>query len=249
MNTPNASAADRQTSFPILLDGLSIGYRGRTIMQGCSMGVRRGRLTCLIGANGEGKSTLLRTLAGLQPPIAGRLLIEGREITSLSRRELAEKVAVVLTDRADTLAMTARETVAMGRAPYTGFWGTLTDDDRRAVDRSLARVGILELASRRLSTLSDGERQKAMIAKALAQHTDIILLDEPTAFLDYPSKVEILKLLRQLSKEEAKTILMSTHDINLAVRLADDFIEMAAGGLREITAAELSAVARQLVDD
>ena len=189
--------------------------------EGLTVSLPEGRLTCLIGYNGAGKSTLLRTLAGFQPKLGGNIYIGGREISDYSGRELSRTVSVVLTSKPDVMNMTVREIVALGRTPYTGYWGTLGDEDRRIVDNSMRQVGIDRLAERMSGTLSDGERQKMMIAKALAQQTPLIILDEPTAFLDYPSKVETMLLLVRLCRETGKTIFMSTHDLELALQTAD----------------------------
>ncbi len=209
----------------IRLTGLSIGYRGKhsvkCVAEGISQAIHSGELTCLLGENGAGKSTLLRTLSGFLSPLAGEISILGRPLSSYKERELATVIGVVLTEKNNLQNMTVRELVGMGRSPYTGFWGRLSADDRRKVDDALSLVGIAALRDRMVQTLSDGERQKVMIAKALAQETPIIFLDEPTAFLDYPSKVEILHLLHSLSREMHKTIFLSTHDLELALQIAD----------------------------
>lgn len=216
----------------IQLRDLSIGYQTKhsvkTVAAGINGAIRSGELTCLLGANGVGKSTLLRTLAAFQPQISGEILIsrneEGgarKEITSFTDKELSKVIGVVLTEKPDVRNMSVRELVSLGRSPYTGFWGTYTDEDLRIVDEAIEMVGITDLTRRPVHTLSDGERQKVMIAKALAQQTPVIFLDEPTAFLDYPSKVEVLQLLRRISREAEKTIFLSTHDVELALQLAD----------------------------
>ena len=252
----------------IQLRNLSIGYQTkhsvRTVAEGINGAIRSGELTCLLGANGVGKSTLLRTLAAFQPAIKGEVLftvyslsscvpavasgkaertddysrgseglaskstvncqlstVNTKEIASLSDKELSKLIGVVLTEKPDVRNMSVRELVSLGRSPYTGFWGTYTDEDLRIVDEAIEMVGITDLVRRPVHTLSDGERQKVMIAKALAQQTPVIFLDEPTAFLDYPSKVEVLQLLRRISREAEKTIFLSTHDVELALQLAD----------------------------
>ena len=213
------------TNETIRLTDVSIGYKTRqgtkTVASGITAGILRGELTCLLGRNGAGKSTLLRTLAGFQPKLSGEIDIEGRRLEDYSDRELAQRLGVVLTERPDVQQMTVWDLVAMGRAPYTGFWGQLDHDDEQVVREAIAQVGIEELTNRQVTTLSDGERQKVMIAKALAQQTSIIFLDEPTAFLDYPSKVETLLLLRRISREQQKTVFLSTHDLELALQVAD----------------------------
>ena len=216
----------------IQLRNLSIGYQTRhgvkTVAEGISGSILSGQLTCLLGPNGVGKSTLLRTLSAFQPKIGGEVLFSRREeggvwseISTITDKELSKLIGVVLTEKPDVRNMTVRELVSLGRSPYTGFWGTYSKDDLRVVDESIALVGIEALSQRMVHTLSDGERQKVMIAKALAQQTPVIFLDEPTAFLDYPSKVEMLQLLRRISREAEKTIFLSTHDVELALQLAD----------------------------
>ena len=209
----------------VVLQNLSIGY---TIKSGKKMVaselngvINSGELTCLLGRNGIGKSTLLRTLSAFQPVLAGDVLLQGKPLTSYSDQELSRQIGVVLTEKPDVRNMTVGELVAMGRAPYTGFWGILSKDDHHIVDEAIQLVGIDLLRHRLVQSLSDGERQKAMIAKALAQQTPIIYLDEPTAFLDYPSKVELLQLLRRLAHDEQKTIFLSTHDVEISLQLAD----------------------------
>ena len=209
----------------IQLVNLSIGYTAKhsvkVVAEGISDTLRSGELTCLLGENGVGKSTLLRTLSGFLPPLSGDIAILGKPLGDYKERELATVIGVVLTERTNLQNMTVTELVGMGRSPYTGFWGRLSAEDRRKVGEALDLVGIAPLRDRLVQTLSDGERQKVMIAKALAQETPIIFLDEPTAFLDYPSKVEILRLLGRLSRDFGKTIFLSTHDLELALRVAD----------------------------
>ena len=215
----------------IVHKNLGIGYitkNGvRIVAEHINGAIRSGELTCLLGANGVGKSTLLRTLSAFQPKIAGEILfaaedgLQSREISDMSDKQLSHKIGVVLTEKPDVRNMTVRELVSLGRSPYTGFWGTYSEEDMQIVDESIVLVGIESLAKRMVHTLSDGERQKVMIAKALAQQTPVIYLDEPTAFLDYPSKVEVLQLLRLISRQAGKTIFLSTHDVELALQLAD----------------------------
>lgn len=231
----------------ITTNRLTVGYRGHRVVEDISLSLPCGRLVCLLGPNGAGKSTLLRTLCGFQPPIAGTVTISGSDITTMSAAEVARLVSVVLTDRPLTPSLTAAEMVGMGRAPYTGFWGRLSDDDRRLVLEAMTTVGIDSLATRRMGRLSDGERQKVMIAKALAQHTPVIVLDEPTAFLDYPSKVAVMKTLARLAHDEGKTILMSTHDLELAAQLGDELMEIENKHIRKITADEVSRIIGRLL--
>ena len=214
------------------IENLSTGYnagvgRGhdvagqKVLLRNMDTRLARGVLTCLIGVNGAGKSTLLRTLAGLQPAINGNIELNGRALQDYDVKELARLVSVVLTDEIPEQTLTAYELVSMGRMPYTGYWGSLSKKDVRLVEDALEMVGMSDFRQRRLHSLSDGERQKLMIAKALAQDTDVILLDEPVAFLDFPSKVWVLRLLSKVAHEQGKSVLLSIHDIELALQIAD----------------------------
>ena len=186
-----------------------------------TVALHAGELCCLLGANGAGKSTLLRTLAAFQPTLSGEMTIDGERLETIPPRRLSTMIGIVLTERIRTGGITVRDMVAMGRSPYTNFWGRLTSEDHQEIDLAMEQVGITAFADRQISTLSDGERQKVMIAKALAQGTPIILLDEPTAFLDFPSKVEVMLLLGRLAHEMGKSIFLSTHDLDLALQTAD----------------------------
>lgn len=209
----------------IHIKDLSIGYPGKgevkVVAEHINAGINSGELTCLLGANGIGKSTLLRTLSAFQPKLGGEICIQGKEIEQYKDKELSMAISVVLTEKCEVRNLTVTELVGLGRTPYTGFWGTLDEDDKQIVERSISLVKIEKLADRMVHTLSDGERQKVMIAKALAQETPIIFLDEPTAFLDFPSKVEMMQLLHRLSRQTNKTIFLSTHDLELALQIAD----------------------------
>ena len=207
---------------PLHFNNLTIGYRkGRrevVVASGLSATLERGKLTCLLGRNGTGKSTLLRTLAGLQPPLNPQLSTVNCQLSTLNCQP---SVALVLTQRPDLRNFTVEEVVGLGRTPHTNFWGTLRADDRRIVAESLQLVGIEALANRPFETLSDGEQQKVMIAKALAQQTPMIFLDEPTAFLDFISRRELFTLLKRLAHDHGKAILLTTHDLALAEEFAD----------------------------
>lgn len=228
----------------ITFKNLSIGYRPkhqlRVIASAVSASLHPGELTCLIGANGVGKSTLLRTLCGFQPALDGEILLQDQPLSAYPAQQLARQIGVVLTSRIDVPQLSVKEIVGIGRSPYTNFWGTLTPADQQIVDEAIHQVGIRHLALRNISELSDGERQKTMIAKALAQQTRIIILDEPTAFLDFPSKVETLQMLRRLAHDQHKAILLSTHDVELALQLADSLWLMEPGHLSIGTPRELS---------
>lgn len=229
-----------------ILEDLSIGYREKEgtkiVASSINATIKSGELTCLIGANGAGKSTLLRTLAAFLPRLGGDIKIDDRSIDTFDSVELSKIVSVVLTTRLETMNMTVRDIVSLGRTPYTNFWGTLRDKDKEIVEHSMQQVGISHLAARMTGTLSDGERQKMMIAKALAQETQMIVLDEPTAFLDYPSKIETMQLLRRLSRESGKTIFMSSHDFELVLQTTDSLWLMTKGkGINIGTPRQLSA--------
>ena len=223
----------KTTGETIELRNLSIGYQTKhgikTVATGIDGTIKSGELTCLLGANGVGKSTLLKTLSSFQPKTGGEILLEGRELSEYSDKQLSRLIGVVLTEKPDVRNMTVRELVSLGRSPYTGFWGTYSKDDLQVVDEAIAMVGIEPLKKRMVHTLSDGERQKVMIAKALAQQTPVIYLDEPPAFLDYPSKVEVLQLLCRISREADKVIFLSTHDVELALQMADTIWLMIQG--------------------
>lgn len=210
----------------IELKELSIGYKigggaNQIVANGVDASICSGELTSLLGANGVGKSTLLKTMTAVLTPLNGEVLYCGKALSEYSHKELSKMISIVLTERVTIKNITVFELVSFGRTPYTGFWGNVSKIDRDIVAESLRLVGIEHLAERTVQTLSDGERQKAMIAKALAQQTPIILLDEPTAFLDFPSKVEIMQLLHRLSRQTGKTIFMSTHDLDLALQISD----------------------------
>ena len=209
----------------IKIKDLSTGYVGTrktyVVSSSINASIYSGELTCLLGANGAGKSTLLHTLSGFQSKLSGEILINGKDVEKFSDADMSKVVSVVLTEKCDLRNMVVYEMVGLGRSPYTGFWGVIKKGDKEIVDLAIASVGIQPLAHRMMHTLSDGEKQKVMIAKALAQETPVIFLDEPTAFLDFPSKVEMMQLLHRLSRDTGKTIFMSTHDLELALQIAD----------------------------
>lgn len=209
----------------IELKSLSIGYKTKRetkyISKDLTATVRNGELTCLLGANGVGKSTLLRTLTSSLPKLSGEIIYNGKELECYNSKMLSSIISIVLTDRITVKNLSVFDMVALGRTPYTGFWGSLEPKDVDIINESLKIVKAYPLKDRMIDTLSDGERQKVMIAKALAQQTPIILLDEPTAFLDFPSKVDMMQLLHNLSRKTGKTIFLSTHDLDLALQIAD----------------------------
>lgn len=201
--------------------GLSIGYAGKVLHRDLELELPPAMLTCLLGPNGAGKSTLMRTLSRLQPPLSGEVRLGGRPLQSLSPSELSRMIAVVMTDNDLFGGVTVYDVVMMGRHPHTDFWGTPHEKDREWVEQALDAMSLRPFARRPMSSLSDGERQKAMIAKAIAQECPVILLDEPTAFLDLPSRISMMMMLRQLAMRQRKTILLSTHDTDLALQYAD----------------------------
>lgn len=233
----------------ISLSQLSVGYTlSHPVISDINLELRSGQLACLIGENGIGKSTLLKTLTGFLPKLKGSLLLGNRDIESFSQRELARQVSIVLTQKPDVQNLTIEEIIGLGRSPYTGFFGRLRTEDRKVVDDAIATMGIEKLRGRMIQTLSDGERQKVMIAKALAQETPIILLDEPTAFLDFPSKAETFQSLQRMAHERDKLVLLSTHDLELAVRFADSLLEVKKGALQTVSASEVKASIRAIID-
>ncbi len=204
---------------------LSIGYSHKNgkkvVAEHLNTALYQGELTCLLGVNGIGKSTLLKTLSGFLDKISGEIFIDGKLLDDFSEKELAKHISVVLTEKVLIQNMKVHELIALGRSPYNGFWGRVSEEDKNKVQQCIKLVNIEHLSERYVDNLSDGERQKVMIAKALAQDTPIIFLDEPTAFLDFPSKVEIIQLLHRLTRQTHKIIFLSTHDLELALQSAD----------------------------
>jgi iron complex transport system ATP-binding protein len=222
-------------------DALAIGYGGkpaRVVAGNIHLTLKAGELVCLIGPNGAGKSTLIRTLAGMQAPLSGQVRLLGEDVHKLPTKRLAQTLSVVLTERINPGLLTARTLVGLGRHPYTDWSGRLTAQDEAIVSQAIAAVGANALAERQMGELSDGERQKIMIARALAQQPALMILDEPTAFLDLPRRVEIMQLLRQLAHDEARAILLSTHDLDLALRTADRIWLLTSDGVLHAGAPE-----------
>jgi iron complex transport system ATP-binding protein len=204
---------------------LSVGYlmKGHStpLLKDINLEINPGEVICLLGQNGVGKSTLLRTIAGLQPPLSGEVLLASQPVQEYSIQELATKVSLVLTEKVAGGNLTVEELVALGRHPYTNWLGLLSNDDRAAVNEAVALTKINYLLNKKVGELSDGQYQKAMIARAVAQDGDLMILDEPTAFLDLNNSVEIFMLLRQLALEKEKAVVVSTHDFHLAMEFAD----------------------------
>jgi iron complex transport system ATP-binding protein len=220
----------------ITLQQLTIGYRQRRhglreIAGDISVQLNAGELVCLLGPNGAGKSTLIRTICGMQPPLAGSVLLEEKPLAAYSARELAQRMSMVLTQRISVGMMPVVSLVAMGRYPFTDWVGKLTARDKQAIHRAMNAAGISGLSHCPVSELSDGERQKVMIARALAQEPQVMILDEATAFLDLPHRVELMYLLRRLAHVDGRAILISTHDLDLALRCADRLWLLSRSGL------------------
>jgi iron complex transport system ATP-binding protein len=223
-------------SHPMLTTtNLSIGYKSRNngdkiIASALDLNLKRGEMVCLLGPNGAGKSTLMRTLSGLQPKLSGTVRIGDENLDLMHASTLAQKLSLVLTERIEAGNLNVGEVVALGRTPYTSWLGNLNASDQQKIRSAMEVTGMIAMKNHKLNTLSDGERQKVMLARALAQDTPIILLDEPTAHLDLPNRVEMMRLLHQLAKKMGKAILLSTHELDLALQAADRLWLMPAHG-------------------
>lgn len=212
-------------SIQLQADHLSIGYplkpEAKTLASDLKITLKAGEFVCLLGPNGSGKSTLIRTLSGMQTALAGHIRLNGQALAEIAPRERAKAISVVLTETLPTGTMDAYSLVSLGRHPYSGWFGGLNAHDKQQIDWALEAVDAEALADRQVTELSDGERQKISIARALAQEAKVMLLDEPTAFVDLPRRVELMSLLRKLAHKEKIALLLSTHDLDLALRFAD----------------------------
>ena len=208
---------------------LLIGYKDKAILPSINVSLKEGNLIALIGPNGAGKSTLFKTLTAYIKPVGGSIELMGKDLSSYSVKEKATMIGLVLTERPDDMFLKVHDVVASGRCPYTNFFGKIEKEDENIIQESLEVVGIKYLTDRYFNTLSDGEKQKVMIAKTLAQNTPIIFMDEPTAFIDYPSKIELFSLMKMLTKERNKTIIFSSHDLELLLRYTDDIWVISKG--------------------
>ena len=233
----------------VVLRGLQVGYAGRVVAGPLSGELPAGTLTCLLGRNGTGKSTLLRTLAGVQPSLGGTLAFTGLSAGHASPAR-QRQVGIVLTQRLEGVRLTVGQTVALGRMPYTGFMGRLTVHDREVVRWAMEQTSTLPLAQRPVETLSDGEWQRVMLARVLAQQTPVVLADEVTAFLDYPSKREVMRLLGRVAHSLGLTVLLSTHDVPLALAEADRLwlLERGAGGAASCLSSGLVSELKESVE-
>ena len=223
----------------IELDKLTLGYERRILLEEVTTRFEAGALTALIGRNGTGKSTLLRALAGLEPTRGGEIRIDGTPIAKLDAPSLARNIAFVTTERIRIANLRCRDVVALGRAPYTNWIGRMQEEDCAIVQQALDAVGMDDYADRTMDRMSDGECQRVMIARALAQQTPVILLDEPTSFLDLPNRYELGRLLGRLAREEQKCIIFSTHELDIAERLCDTIALIDTPQLHHLTACQM----------
>ena len=205
----------------IELRNISLGFGSRRLIQGASARFECGKITALLGRNGTGKSTLLRTMAALQRPLEGEVLVGGDDVAMLGAEQLSRRLSFVNTERVDVEALRVYDIVSIGRSPYTDWMGRLSREDDDVVRRSIALAGVEHLTNRLVDTLSDGECQRVMIARALAQDTPVILLDEPTSFLDLPNRYELCRLLAELAHKQNKCVIFSTHELDIALSLSD----------------------------
>ncbi|WP_353809335.1 ABC transporter ATP-binding protein [Agromyces sp. SYSU T00194] len=227
---PAPTGAPRATPVPALVaDGVSLGYDGRRVIEELDLSLPAGVVTAVVGPNACGKSTLLRGLARLHPLDAGTVRLSGRDVRRMSRRDLARLVGVLPQTSVAPEGVRVADLVARGRHPHQGWFGRHTSDDAAAVARALDATGMADLADRPVEELSGGQRQRAWIAMVLAQETDVVLLDEPTTFLDLAHQVELLDLLTELNRDRGTTVVMVLHDLNLAARYADHLVVMASG--------------------
>ena len=218
-----------------------MGYDDRRLLDGASMRLDRGEITALIGRNGAGKSTLLRAIGGLGDILGGEILLDGQPVKGMSAQRLAETVSFVTTERVRIANLRCRDVVALGRAPYTNWIGRMQREDAEIVETALEQVGMSDYADRTMERMSDGECQRVMIARALAQHTPVILLDEPTSFLDLPNRYEICSLLRDLAHSEGKTVLYSTHELDIAMSLCDSVALIDSPRLHHLPVGEMKS--------
>lgn len=223
----------------IQLRDFSTGYGTRQLLADVNATFPDGKLTAVIGRNGSGKSTMLRAIAGLNRCYSGAILLDGRDIRQMRPQDMARSIAFVNTERTRIAALRCEDVVATGRAPYTNWIGRLQEVDREIVEASLRAVGMESYARRSMDTMSDGECQRVMIARALAQDTPAIILDEPTSFLDMPNRYELVALLRRLAHEQGKCVVFSTHELDIAMLLCDTIALFDSPQLRVLPTAEM----------
>lgn len=203
---------------------LDAGYDGKAILHDVALCVRRGKIVTLIGPNGSGKSTLLKTIISQLPAIAGSVMLDGQDLRERSRPEIARRMAILMTDRMDPELMSCRDVVSSGRYPYTGRLGVLRAQDRQIVEESLRQTDALDFADKPFHAVSDGQRQRILLARALCQQPELIVLDEPTSFLDIRYKLELLSILKRMVREKNLAVLMSLHELDLAARVSDTVV-------------------------
>ncbi len=201
--------------------GLTVGYDGKAVVEDIELQINRGQILTLVGPNGAGKTTILKSIIGQLSPIAGVVMLDGRKLPDIDPKTLSKEMAVVLTSPFRTEMMTVEEVVETGRYPYTGRFGMLSEKDHQIVHKVMEDIYIKEWKDRDFTKLSDGQRQKVMLARAIAQQPDILVLDEPTSYLDIKHKVEFLSILKKLTGEENLTVIMSLHEVELACRISD----------------------------
>lgn len=219
------------SDFYFSCQNLAVGYNAKPLICDINIGVKRGEILTLIGPNGAGKSTILKTMAGQLSPLGGAVYLDGGDLSKSSRNQLARQMAVLFTDKVRPEYTTAFEMAAAGRYPYTGFFGRLTDEDKRITENVLKSVNALDLAEREFALLSDGQQQRVLLARALCQQPDIIILDEPTSFLDIRHKLELLNTLRRLAREQNIAVVLSLHELELALRVSDRIVCVGEGGI------------------
>lgn len=203
---------------------LTIGYHGMSLIRDISFSLQKGEILTVIGPNGAGKSTFLKSMAGQLAPLGGRVLLGGEELSCLTRRERAKRVAFVFTDRLRSEYLTCFEVVASGRYPYTGSFGLLSDHDREVIREGMELMQVEGLRDREMKTLSDGQRQRVLLARAFCQEPELLLLDEPTSFLDIRYKLELLSLLKEMKRKRDMTVILSLHELELADRISDKLL-------------------------
>ena len=222
----------------IKLEKITVAFGSRTLLDSAECTFTRGTLNALVGRNGAGKSSLLRILAAIDSPNSGEVVVGGKQLHTIAAEERAKIISFVSTQRVRVANLRCWDVVATGRAPYTNWIGSISKEDTEIINQSLAAVGMESFADRAIDTLSDGEFQRVMIARALAQQTPVILLDEPTAFLDIPTRFDVCRLLAELAHKEQKCILFSTHDVDAALAVCDSFAIIDKCELRHLPTAE-----------
>lgn len=211
-------------------EDLSVGYHGKVLLSDIALKVKKGEILVLIGPNGAGKSTIIKNIIREMNPIGGNIYVKGRKIGDFTSKEYAKTMSVVLTEKINTEMMTCRDVVAMGRYPYTNYFGKLTKEDEVIVNESLEKVSAMDIADKDFSQISDGQRQRIMLARAICQKPEVIVLDEPTSFLDIRHKIELLDILQEMAVKDNVAVIVSLHEIELAAKIADYVMCVGADG-------------------